>query len=120
MRKIGAILGVVIGIANPPLGSIIGQAVDTLAERSDTVLTPADAGKVTAELVKALPPPQATEALWPQLVRYAISGAGVALASRGYGTAADYEFIAGAVLAVAPPAWRVATTVYYRVRALFA
>ncbi|PZQ79066.1 MAG: hypothetical protein DI549_21185 [Ancylobacter novellus] len=57
------------------------------------------------------------ESLWPQLLRYAISWAGLWMAKNGYATASDVELIAGALLTIAPPAWRIATTRYVRWRA---
>jgi len=62
-------------------------------------------------------PTAAQQALWPQLLRYAITAAGVWLASRGYANAADVELIGGGLLALAPPAYRVVTTMLARLRA---
>ncbi|MEW6121662.1 MAG: hypothetical protein AB1698_03555 [Pseudomonadota bacterium] len=94
--------------------SVLAGAVTAIADRPDVPLAPSAAPAVTAALAEQLPAPQALEALWPQLARYAVSIAGAALASRGWVDAADWQVIAGAFLTLAPPAWRTITTLLAR------
>lgn len=54
------------------------------------------------------------EPLWPQLLRYGLTIVGAGLASRGYVSAADWEVIAGAALALAGPLYRIVMTLRAR------
>jgi hypothetical protein len=94
--------------------TVLAGAVAAVAARNDVPLSPSAAPAVTAALAEQLPAPLALEALWPQLARYAVSIAGAFLASRGWVEAADWQVIAGAILTLAPPAWRTITTLLAR------
>ncbi|MEP9378374.1 hypothetical protein ABLE91_16785 [Aquabacter sp. CN5-332] len=109
-------------------------AATAVARDPDNSLTIADAGKVANAMAQQMPAPRALESLWPQLMRYGISGLGVALASRGIGPeldwqaaataivdvvtgqgdAADWKVTLGSAIAIAPPLWRTATTWWSR------
>lgn len=62
-------------------------------------------------------PTAANQALWPQLLRYAITIAGTVVTSYGVMNAGEWEVIAGAVLAAAPIVYRVGTTLLARAKA---
>ena len=62
-------------------------------------------------------PTAANQALWPQLLRYAITMAGTALTSYGVMSAGEWEVLGGAVLAAAPIVYRVGTTLFARAKA---
>ncbi|WP_323034093.1 hypothetical protein [Pararhodobacter sp.] len=92
------------------LESALLKAAESAALLPSVPLAPAYAPKVAAAIAEAMPAPQAMEALWPQLARYAIAIGGSILVGRGLVTAADWEVIAGAALALAPPLWRTVST----------
>ncbi|MEP9376220.1 hypothetical protein ABLE91_05880 [Aquabacter sp. CN5-332] len=90
-----------------------GAAI-AVARRSDNSLDVADATKVASAMAQEMPAPAALESLWPQLVRYGITMLGTALAAHGVGDEATWQAVAGGVIAIAPPIWRIGTTWWER------
>lgn len=99
------------------IASAVLTAVASAAARPDVPLSPNQVTPVAAAITEALPAPAALESLWPQLLRYGISMAGTALAARGIGAEADWQALGGAVIAIAPVVWRIATTLIARRKA---
>lgn len=92
------------------IASAVLAATVAAAARRDNSLTPADVAPVAAAITKALPPPLALEALWPQVGRSLLMIAGGALTTYGVVDAEQWTIISGALLAIGPVLWRVATT----------
>lgn len=89
------------------LTTALQGAAAAVAARADVPLSPADAGIVADALSQQLPKPAALEPLWPQLVRYGVSMLGTALAARGIGDDATWQAVAGAMIALVPPVYRI-------------
>lgn len=96
------------------LTDALTAALTAVAHNPTNSLAVADASVVAQEVAQQLPPPAALEALWPQLARYAISILGAALMARGVGDAATWQALSGGLIAIAPPAYRVVTTLIAR------
>lgn len=112
------------------LQKALAGAVTAVARDDTNSLAPRDAPAVAQAIAQQMPEPKALESLWPQMARYAISGFGVALASRGLGTelewgtfatsiidvvtgagdADDWKVVVGGLIALAPPAYRAVST----------
>lgn len=61
--------------------------------------------------------PKALEPLAPQLVRYGVTIAGSLMTGAGLATETDVQTIAGALMAILPPLYRIITTILARRRA---
>ncbi|MEW6258147.1 MAG: hypothetical protein AB1592_19515 [Pseudomonadota bacterium] len=92
-------------------------AAEAVARRADVPLSPADAATVADAISGQMPAPRALEPLWPQLVRYGVSMLGTALAAHGIGDDATWQAVAGGIIALAPPVYRIVTTWLARRRA---
>ncbi|MGU3495945.1 hypothetical protein ACLBXM_18035 [Xanthobacteraceae bacterium A53D] len=99
------------------LTTAVIKAAESAAARQNIPLHRADAAPVALAIAQAMPAPKAMEPLWPQLIRYGVSMLGTALAARGVGTEADWEVLAGIIIAAAPPAYRVISTMIARRKA---
>ncbi|WP_454919203.1 hypothetical protein [Xanthobacter sediminis] len=92
------------------LKDAVTQAVQSAAARPDVPLDPSAVDAVVTAVTQALPAPAGMEPLWPQLMRYAISGLGAAIGGIGVVSADTAPIIAGAIIYSVPPVYRIIRT----------